>query len=116
MAADKVTGPKDTDGAAKTAQGRGADEQLHLRLRNCLQTILELEPDLQRMDMGEVLLKEFKLLKSFIKRLGDVEVDEQDVHRIETATESFLNELRTPLSLVQEQASRQDINHNQRLH
>lgn len=75
------------------------------RLRNCLQTILELEPEIERLELGERLLKEFTLLKSFVERLGSVEVNETDVRRIEEATASFLEELKEPMSLVVGQRS-----------
>jgi hypothetical protein len=84
---------------------------LQQRLRNCLQTILELEPDLERLEMGEMLMKEFQVLKSFIQRLGQVDVVEDDVARIESATANFLDELRTPLSLSEETRSKDRLVH-----
>ncbi len=71
------------------------------RITSCLQTILELEPDLERLRLGSALIKEFKVLKSFLSKLDQINLEEEDVLRIETATENFLQELRTPLALVQ---------------
>lgn len=74
---------------------------LSARILNCLQTVLELEPIISRLELGFVLLTEFKVLKSFLKNMETMELDENDVTRIEVATEHFLQELRTPLSLLQ---------------
>ncbi len=77
-------------------------EELQSRLRNCLQTILELEPDLEGLELGHDLMKEFDMLKSFMEKLDDVELQEDDVRRIETATANFLEELKGPLASLHE--------------
>ncbi len=74
---------------------------LSARISNCLQTILDLEPDIERLKMGHVLVREFEVLKSFLAGLEQLEVDEGDVERIESATRSFLRELETPLALTE---------------
>ena len=73
---------------------------LYIRLRNCLQTILELEPDIRRLEMGEGMLKEFNQLKSFLERLGQVDIVEEDVDKIEQAASSFLEELNEPMAVL----------------
>ena len=73
---------------------------LHARLSNCLQTILDLEGDLDRLELGDTLMSEFSLIKSFINRVKDVALQESDVARIEKATANFLDEVRGPLSLL----------------
>ncbi len=75
---------------------------LHFRLSNCLQTILELEGDLERLQLGHVLLSEFSQLRDFMDRIEMVEIDENDVRRIEAATANFLEELQGPLGLSRE--------------
>ncbi|MBG0776474.1 MAG: hypothetical protein H0S85_08565 [Desulfovibrionaceae bacterium] len=72
---------------------------LQERLRNCLATILDLEAELERIDLGHTLLREFDMLKAFIEKVDEVPLEEEDVLRIETATKRFLEELRGPLSL-----------------
>jgi len=67
------------------------------RITNCLQTILDLEPEIRRLDLGHVLLKEFGLLKAFLLKIDKFDLEETDVQRIENATASFLEELRAPL-------------------
>lgn len=69
-----------------------------IRITNCLQTILELEPELSRLELAGSLLDEFVYLKQFLERIDRVELSEDDVERIEKATENFLAELRVPFS------------------
>lgn len=73
---------------------------LQIRIVNCLQTILDMEQELRRLELGHVLLKEFGVLKSFLSKIEMVQIEEDDVLRIEKATENFLEELRVPLSLL----------------
>ena len=86
-------------------------QNLQRRLRNCLQTILELEPDIKKLDLGHVLLKEYELLRGFIEKVNDVPLREDDVLRIEKATALFLDELKTPLSFLTETPARGRIMH-----
>jgi len=76
---------------------QGAAEPLVARIVNCLQTILELEPLVRTMELGRFLLPEFSALKEFLGDLDGVSLDEDDVSRIETATERFLHELMSPV-------------------
>jgi len=75
----------------------GKAQNLMYRITNCLQTILDLEPEIRRLDLGHVLLKEFGLLKAFLLKIDKFDLEETDVQRIENATASFLEELRAPL-------------------
>ncbi|MDR0828441.1 MAG: hypothetical protein LBN33_11340 [Desulfovibrio sp.] len=68
------------------------------RLRNCLVTILELQEDLERTHLGLALQTEFSVLREVVKHLEYVNVEEQDVCRIEAATGRFLAELRENLN------------------
>lgn len=72
--------------------------ELSARIINCLQTILELEPMLRSLDTGRLLLAEFTTLKTFLKEMDAIALDEDDVERIETATERFLQELKIPVT------------------
>jgi DNA mismatch repair ATPase MutS len=67
------------------------------RISNCLQTILDLEPELERIELGKSLLEEFSVLKDFLQKIDTVDLSEDDVARVETATSNFLEELRLPL-------------------
>lgn len=84
---------------------------LQMRLKNCLQTILELEPALERLELGHVLLKDYATLRSFIEKLEEVSLQEDDVQRIERATSNFLEELKLPLAFMEEQAAKRQQMH-----
>lgn len=68
------------------------------RISNCLQTILDLEPELERIEIGKPLLEEFSVLKEFLQKIETVALNEDDVTRVEIATSNFLEELRVPLA------------------
>lgn len=68
--------------------------RLQIRLRSCLQAILDLEPELKTIHLAEPLLEEFALLKNIYEKLETVFVQEDDVKRIEDATSNFLAELK----------------------
>jgi len=70
------------------------------RISNCLETILELEPELEKIELGKSLLEEFDVLKDFLQRIDSVTLNEEDVERVETATANFLEELRAPLAKI----------------
>ncbi len=73
---------------------------LHVRLKNCLQTILELEPDMSSLHMRTEFRTELETLKEYLNRVEDLDLAEEDVLRLERATANFLDELRLPLSQV----------------
>ncbi|MDE5831903.1 MAG: hypothetical protein K2H64_02785 [Desulfovibrio sp.] len=65
---------------------------LRIRLKNCIQTILDLEPAMRK--NGESGFDEdFSRLKSFLNHIDEMELGEDDVSRLETAASSFLKEL-----------------------
>ena len=68
--------------------------RLHLRLRSCLQAILDLEPELQNIRAAESLLTELSVLKDIYGRLETLFIQEEDVKRIEEATANFFAELK----------------------
>ena len=70
---------------------------LKTRLRSCLQTILELEPCLVNTDVGPKMHKEFEGLKRFLQELDQLNLTEADVVRVETSTNTFLEELSLPM-------------------
>ncbi|SOB57818.1 conserved protein of unknown function [Pseudodesulfovibrio profundus] len=77
-----------------------------VRITNCLQTILELEPQLERLEHGNSLLDEFAVLKSFLQKIDEVDLSEADVQRIESATANFLKELQAPLARAESSKSK----------
>ncbi len=73
---------------------------LQARLKNCLLTIVELEPALSRLSIHSELLSEFKQLKNIISRVSQLDLSLEEVNRIESATSLFLKELDIPLSYL----------------
>lgn len=74
--------------------------QLHVRLKNCLQTILELETDMASLQMRSEFHAELETLKEYLNRIENIPLAEDDVLRLERATASFLDELRLPLAQI----------------
>ncbi len=71
---------------------------LQLRLRNCLQTILDVESDIERYPLYDALKSEMETLKKYLTDVDNLELSEDDVERMERATTLFLNELYLPLN------------------
>lgn len=71
---------------------------LQARLKNCLLTIVELEPALSRLSIHSELINEFKHLKSIISKVSQLELSLEEVNRIENATSLFLKELDIPFA------------------
>lgn len=72
-------------------------KNLRLRLKSCIQAILDLEPQLEALDQSEVIKADLFRLKRYLRRVDAMQLEERDVHRLERVTESFLCELRLPL-------------------
>ncbi|MDR2851005.1 MAG: hypothetical protein LBV65_03085 [Desulfovibrio sp.] len=67
---------------------------LQIRLKNCIQTILEFETELNSGIWRRHFNEEFSILKDYLQRIDLIELVEDDVRRLEAATDSFLSELR----------------------
>ena len=67
---------------------------LQLRLKNCIQTILELEPDMRAGVLGRHFDEELTILKDYLQQVDQMNLAEDDVRRLEKATATFLAELR----------------------
>lgn len=74
------------------------ENELRMRLQNCLQTILELEPDISSLHAGARFSSDMRTLKNYLVRVEKMTLAEKDVLRLERATARFLEELRFPLS------------------
>ncbi len=71
--------------------------QLQLRLRNCLQTILELEPRMEKLSVYAHFQGDINILKNYLTEIEKMNLCEDDVLRLEKATSTFLNELWLPM-------------------
>jgi hypothetical protein len=76
-------------------------EHRYCRLKNCLLTILELEPELERLQLPDEFRSELVLLKQHFEKIEYAEFYEEDLQRLERATAKFLEELRVPFSRFQ---------------
>lgn len=74
-----------------------ADTALQSRLKNCLQTILELEPALEQLTVRHEMEGELAKLKAFMQRVELMELSEDAVRHIEEATMTFLEGMRLPI-------------------
>ncbi|MDD6180570.1 MAG: hypothetical protein ACI33N_02125 [Desulfovibrionaceae bacterium] len=69
------------------------DTNLHSRLKNCLQTILELEDDIREDVQRSAFSEEFNKIRGFLERIEQMQLLEEEVARMERATATFLSEL-----------------------
>ena len=67
---------------------------LQILLKNCIQTILELEPDMKAGVWGRYFDSELSSLKDYLSQVDQMELAEEDVQRLENATATFLAELK----------------------
>lgn len=65
---------------------------LQIRLKNCIQTILDLEPEIQK-NGEDSFDDDFSSLKAYLEHVDNMELAEDDVQRLETVTSQFLAEL-----------------------
>lgn len=74
-----------------------ADTALQIRLKSCLQTILELEPALEQLTVRHEMEGELAKLKTFMQRVERMDLSEDAVRHIEEATMAFLEGMRLPI-------------------
>lgn len=72
------------------------NRELYSRLHSCLQTILDLEEDLESCNLAGALSNELRMLRGFMDNIKEMELAERDVARIEAATAHFLENLNFP--------------------
>lgn len=81
---------------------------LRARVLNCLQTILDLEPELEKHALADRLVAEFRHLKRTIRAIDSLKLQESDVERIERSTADFLEQIKVPLILRGEGGDKRD--------
>ena len=69
---------------------------LQLRLKNCIQTILELEPQIGADLSDRYFVEEFMALRRFLDSVEQMRLGEDDVERLESATATFLESWGSP--------------------
>lgn len=70
-------------------------KHLRLRVESCVNTILELNVRLGEGKIKPEIIQQFERLKDSLQYVRDDSVDEEDIDRIEEATNQLLAEIRT---------------------
>lgn len=65
--------------------------KLKIRLKNCIQTILELEPGMRNQG-GNFFDEDFLFLKTYLRRIDNMELAEEDVAKMESVVADFLSD------------------------
>ncbi|MFI3271642.1 MAG: hypothetical protein R3Y11_06000 [Pseudomonadota bacterium] len=86
-----------------------ADIVLQSRLKNCLQTILELEPVLEQLAVRHEMDAELAKLKTFMQRVEHMDLTTESVSHIEEATMAFLEGMRLPIMSLNAKLSHMDF-------
>lgn len=72
---------------------------LRLRMENCVATILEVNRNLGTGRIRPEIIRQFERLKAFVHAVSEETVDEDDIDRIEEATNQLLDEIRSNMQL-----------------
>lgn len=78
-----------------------SNQSLHLRLRSCIQTVLEIHEILDPAEVMPDLAERFADLKEVLLHLEALAITEADVTRVELATNHLLKELKPILQAHQ---------------
>lgn len=68
---------------------------MRLRIESCVDTILDLNDQLGEGKIKPEIIRQFERLKDTIDKLSEEKVSEEDLHRIEQATNDLLADLQT---------------------
>lgn len=66
---------------------------MRLRIESCVSTILDLNQQLGEGKIKPEIIRQFERLKNTVKHLSDEKVSEEDIHKIEQATNDLLADL-----------------------
>lgn len=69
-------------------------KHLRTRIESCVNTVLDLNKFLGEGKIKPEVLQQFERLKESLQYVRDDDVDEDDIHRIEQATNELLAEIR----------------------
>lgn len=69
-------------------------KHLRVRIESCVSTVLDLNKFLGEGKIKPEIVQQFERLKESIRYVKDDEVNEEDIHRIEQATNELLAEIR----------------------
>jgi len=71
-----------------------SSKHLRTRIESCVSTVLDLNKFLGEGKIKPEIVQQFERLKDSIRYVRDDEVNEEDIHRIEQATNELLAEIR----------------------
>ena len=66
---------------------------LYYRLKNCLQLIVELSSELEALPYGKGFNADLEVIRNFLNSAATAHITEENVKRIELATNNFLKEI-----------------------
>lgn len=72
---------------------------LQIRLKNCLQTILELQPAMRKR-YKSCFAEDFPRLREYIEKIQNMALNEEEVARLEKMTAAFLREVEYSGALI----------------
>lgn len=81
----------------RCAKDKPSRRHLKLRVESCVDTILELNKTLGKGKIREDVIERFERLRESLENLADETIDENDISRIEEATNHLLSEIRVSL-------------------
>ena len=90
--------------------GRG-QELLHMRLKSCIQTVVDVHQTLKTQELAPELEDRFHELKQILVNLDVAAIDEGEVARVESATNYLLSELKPITRLRNVDSLSQDTVH-----
>ncbi|MEN6438354.1 MAG: hypothetical protein ABFD97_07210 [Syntrophobacter sp.] len=70
-----------------------------VRIENCVATILEINRNLGTGQIRPEIIRQFERLKAFVHAVSEESVDEDDIDRIEEATNQLLDEIRCNMKM-----------------
>jgi hypothetical protein len=74
--------------------GRKSAKRMRLRVESCIDTVLELNERLGEGKIKPEIIHQFEKLRDSLKTANDETVDEQDINRIEDATNQLLLQIK----------------------
>ena len=78
-------------------QKKSGSRHSRLRVENCVDTILQLDKSLGKGKIRPDVIAKFQRLKESLRDAVEERIDEQDISRIEEATNQLLSEIRVSL-------------------
>ena len=79
---------------ARSPQNENSRKHYRLRVESCVDTILQLDKSLGKGKIRQDIIERFERLKESLGNVPDESIGEDDISRIEEATNELLSEIR----------------------